>query len=325
MTHTPIAIIGAGVAGLAAARKLSSTDYMIFEKSRGPGGRLASKRLDQLRADIGAQFFTVRDIRFEETISLAQEAGAVEAWSPRMGTFKNSKPIDSPDTQQRYVGAPYMNAFGRFLAESIEIQSDTRVASVSKYGSRFVLTTTAGEKYTADQVLVTAPVDQMSDLLSDFDINPIADKFTMEPTWTTVVSTSEQLIAIDGKNLDAYFGGDHPTFDFISVEQSKPGRYSDFVVIHSTPEWSKVHLEEEPDSVAHEMARMLNETFKIQSRAVVSHRWRYARPTDPTLTTQKGVFQVDSGLWIAGDYLAGGRVEGSFLAGIEAAARLEAN
>jgi renalase len=324
MTHTPIAIIGAGVAGLAAARQLSSTEYMIFEKSRGPGGRLASKRLDQLRADIGAQFFTVRDPRFEETISLAKKAGAIEAWSPRMGTFKNLKPIDSPDTQQRYVGAPYMNVLGRFLAESIEIQSETRIASVSKEGSRFVLTTTAGERYTADQVLVTAPVDQMSDLLSDFDIHPIADKFTMEPTWTTVVSTSEQLVTEEGKVLDACFGGDHPAFDFISIERSKPGRDSDFVVIHSTPEWAKSHLEEEPDSVAQKMAAMINTTFNIQSQPVHAHRWRYARPTDPSVTTQKGVFQVDSGLWIAGDYLAGGRVEGSFLAGVEAASRIVA-
>jgi renalase len=324
MTHTPIAIIGAGVAGLAAARQLSSTEYMIFEKSRGPGGRLASKRLDQLRADIGAQFFTVRDPRFEETISLAKKAGAIEAWSPRMGTFQNLKPIDSPDTQQRYVGAPYMNVLGRFLAESIEIQSETRIASVSKEGSRFVLTTTADERYTADQVLVTAPVDQMSDLLSDFDIHPIADKFTMEPTWTTVVSTSEQLVTEEGKVLDACFGGDHPAFDFISIERSKPGRDSDFVVIHSTPEWAKSHLEEEPDSVAQKMAAMINTTFNIQSQPVHAHRWRYARPTDPSVTTQKGVFQVDSGLWIAGDYLAGGRVEGSFLAGVEAAARIVA-
>ena len=211
----------------------------------------------------------------------------------------------------------------RFLAESIEIQRETRVASVSKHGSRFVLTTTAGEKYTADQVLVTAPVDQMSDLLSDFDINPIADKFTMEPTWTTVVSTSEHLIAEDGAIIDTCFGGDHPAFDFISAERSKPGRNSDLIVINSTPEWARAHLEQEPAWVSQELSTMLNETFNIRSSAVLSHRWRYARPTDPTVTTQKGIFQVESGLWIAGDYLAGGRVEGSFLAGLEAAERLQ--
>ena len=323
MTHTSIAIIGAGVAGLAAARQLSGMNYMIFEKSRGPGGRLASKRLDQQRADIGAQFFTVRDARFEETIALAVEAGAVQPWSPRMGAFQDSKPINSPDNQQRYVGAPYMNALGRFLAQSVEIQSEVRIASVRRDGARFILTSIAGDRYTADQVLVTAPVNQMSDLLSDFGISQIADKFTMEPTWTTVVSTSEHLVAEDGAIIDACFGGDHPAFDFISAERSKPGRNSDLIVIHSTPEWAGAHLEREAAWVSQELSTMLSETFNIRSSAVLSHRWRYARPTDPTVTAQKGIFQVESGLWIAGDYLAGGRVEGSFLAGLEAAERLQ--
>ena len=324
MTHTPIAIIGAGVAGLAAARELSDNEYMIFEKSRGPGGRLASKRLNDLRADIGAQFFTVRDPRFEETINLAVEAGAVQSWAPRMGTFKQSQAIVSPDTQKRFVGTPYMNALGRFLAQSVEIQSETRIDSVKKAGDRFILTTTAGEQYTADQVLITTPVDQMSDLLVDFKIDQIAQKFTMAPTWTTVVSANEPLATGDGELIDACFGGDHPALDFISVEQSKPGRNSDFIVIHSTPDWATIHLEDDAEWVADAMSTLLNDIFHVRSEPVISHRWRYARPTDPKLTAQKGIYQIDSGLWIAGDYLAGGRVEGAFLAGIEAAERLKA-
>ena len=323
MTHTPIAIIGAGVAGLAAARELSDTDYIIFEKSRGPGGRLASKRLNDLRADIGAQFFTVRDPRFEETIALAMDAGAVQPWAPRMGTFQQSRAVASPDTQRRYVGTPYMNALGRFLAQSVEIQTEKRIAVVNKDGDRFILTTTAGDRYTADQVLITTPVDQMSDLLVDFDIDEITQKFTMAPTWTTVVNASEPLVTDEGGIIDACFGGDHPAFDFISVEHSKSGRNSDLLVIHSTSDWATTYLEKDPKWVAQGMSALLNDTFNIQSNPVVSHRWRYARPTDPRLTAQKGIYQIDSGLWIAGDYLAGGRVEGAFLAGIEAAERLQ--
>ena len=160
MTHTPIAIIGAGVAGLAAARQLSPTSYVIFEKSRGPGGRLASKRINGLRADIGAQFFTVRDPRFEETIALASDAGAVRRWSPRMGAFQNGRPVSSPDKQRRYVGFPYMNSLGHFLAQSVDVRREARISSVKRDGAAFVLTSTAGEIYTAEQVLVTAPVDQ---------------------------------------------------------------------------------------------------------------------------------------------------------------------
>jgi len=66
----------------------------------------------------------------------------------------------------------------------------------------------------------------------------------------------------------------------------------------------------------------LETTFGASVKPVIVHRWRFARPTDPTLTTQKGVFEIDDGLWVAGDYLAGGRVEGAYLSGIEAAERI---
>ena len=106
MKHIEVAIVGAGVAGLAAARALDTQKYMIFEKSRGPGGRLASKRVDDLRVDIGAQFFTAREPRFQEIVSDAVDAGFVERWKPRMGTFINGHAIASPDSEVRFVGPP---------------------------------------------------------------------------------------------------------------------------------------------------------------------------------------------------------------------------
>ena len=209
MTYVPIASVGAGVTGLAAARKLPPSSYQIFEKSRGPGGRLASKRIEKQRADIGAQFFTVRDPRFKAVVELAHTAGAVQSWEPRVGTFRSSIPVDSPDTQQRYVGAPYMNALGRFLSQSVMIESQTRIDTIRRNGSYFVLTTATGTEYSAEQVLVTTPVDQMADLLAQFEIAPIVRQFTMEPTWTTVVSSGYQLTTSTHEPIDACFGGDH--------------------------------------------------------------------------------------------------------------------
>ncbi|HCP22242.1 MAG TPA: FAD-dependent oxidoreductase, partial [Marinobacter hydrocarbonoclasticus] len=55
-----IAVIGSGLAGLTAAILLGDSGHnvRVFEKSRGPGGRLASKRVANGSADIGAQYFT---------------------------------------------------------------------------------------------------------------------------------------------------------------------------------------------------------------------------------------------------------------------------
>ena len=322
MKHTEIAIIGAGVTGLATASCLSPRHYRIFEKSRGPGGRLASKRMDAVRADIGAQFFTVRDHRFQVAVDSAVAAGFVTQWQPKMGTFQDHQPIASPDHQARFVGHPYMNSLGRFLSQDIEIQTESRVQTIVPNGDLFRLILTSQETLTADCVLVTAPVDQMVTMLQHFDVEQLGSQFAMDPTWTTVLSTEAPLRGSAGESFDALFGGDHPLFDFIAVENSKPGRQSNFIVVHATPEWSTKHLESDPAEISELIREALSETFQVTTQAKVSHRWRYARPTNPKFTAQKRIYQVSPNLWVAGDYLAGGRVEGAYLSGLEAAERI---
>ena len=322
MKHTEVAIIGAGVTGLAAASRLSPRNYRIFEKSRGPGGRLASKRMDAGRADIGAQFFTVRDHRFQVTVDSAVAAGFVTQWQPNMGTFEDHQPIASPDRQARFVGHPYMNSLGRFLSQNIEIQTESRVQTIEPNGDLFRLILTSQETLTADCVLVTAPVDQMVAMLQHFDVEQLGSRFAMDPTWTTVLSVEEPLRGSAGEPFDALFGGDHPLFDFIAVENSKPGRQSNYIVVHATPEWSTQHLESDPAEISELIREAFSETFQVTTQARLSHRWRYARPINPKFTAQKGIYQVSPNLWVAGDYLAGGRVEGAYLSGLEAAERI---
>ena len=61
-----IAIIGAGIAGLTCAHMLKKYNPIIFEKSRGIGGRLATRYSDQYQFDHGAQYFTVKDKEFDK-------------------------------------------------------------------------------------------------------------------------------------------------------------------------------------------------------------------------------------------------------------------
>ena len=62
--NAPIAIIGTGLAGLSAAQALHAAGLPVelFDKSRGSGGRMASKRSDAGSLDLGAQYFTARDL-----------------------------------------------------------------------------------------------------------------------------------------------------------------------------------------------------------------------------------------------------------------------
>ena len=56
-----------------------------------------------------------------------------------MGTFINGHAMASPDSQERFVGTPYMNAMGRYLAQSLTITTQLRVATISHHYNQFHL------------------------------------------------------------------------------------------------------------------------------------------------------------------------------------------
>ena len=62
-----VVVVGTGIAGLMAAQSLTKNghDVVVVDKGRSPGGRLATRRIDDATLDHGAQFFTVRDSLFE--------------------------------------------------------------------------------------------------------------------------------------------------------------------------------------------------------------------------------------------------------------------
>ena len=76
-----IAVVGAGIAGITCARTLAQAGHRVsvFEKGPGAGGRMATRETEFGGFDHGAQYFTVRDERFED--ALATASGLVRPWS----------------------------------------------------------------------------------------------------------------------------------------------------------------------------------------------------------------------------------------------------
>src|SRR5262245_6894964 len=106
-----IAVIGGGLAGLICARTLTNHGLAVkvFDKGRTPGGRISTRQIDGYRFDDGAQYFTVRDPRFQREVNAWLAAGLATEWTGRVCVLENGT-VSAGEQKTRYVGVPGMSA-----------------------------------------------------------------------------------------------------------------------------------------------------------------------------------------------------------------------
>lgn len=317
----PIAVIGAGIAGLAAARTLADAGFAvhIYEKSRGLGGRAASRRLDRFQFDHGAQYFTARSPQFRSVVAGLLDAGSVAAWTPRIFRLTSDGAREPAADADRFVGVPGMSSLGRALAGDLPVTKGTRISTLHRRGGGWT-PVSADENLLepVEAVIITCPAPQAAELLqsASSDLAAACRSAEMLPCWAAMAAFESPL----GLDLDAAFVDD-ATIAWVAREASKPGRVStpECWTLHASPEWSAARLEDEADNVA---AAMLARFFELAGLArrepatLLGHRWRFARGEQPALGNL-----VDPGarLAIAGDWTRGDRLEDAWLSGIEAA------
>lgn len=263
----PVAIVGAGVAGLAARRVIleSGAGCHLFDKGRGPGGRVSRRRVEEhnrsLHFDHGAQYFTARDRAFRQVVAAWVDSGAVAAWDPRIVTLVDGEMVDSRGTTERYVGVPGMSRIGQELLGAAD---DTvrfscpivRAERVAGEGSPWMLTAKEGERFGPYGALVVAvPPAQARDILpQEAAPQGVLSAVEVDPCWALMVAWEGDF----PMPFDAAFVRGHAV-RWLARNDSKPGRPAQpCLVAHADPLWSRDHLEEDGESVAVELVRELD-------------------------------------------------------------------
>jgi len=318
-----IAVIGAGVAGLSAARALHDRGHevRVFEKSRGLGGRAATRRGEGISFDHGAQYFTARDLAFRKEVEVWCERGVVGRWPARIGRFSGGRIQPSPDDEQRFVAIPGMSTLGGYLGADLDIQKQTRVAPPKRERSRWVLSGGAGEELGVfDLLVVSAPAPQAHDLLVSaaplFAQRAAGVEYT--PTWAAMLAFA------DGGQLD-YDGlfFDDGILRWAARNDSKPGRAGNTWVLHAAPGWSAANLEATAaEAIADLSAAFCAATGMSPSkiRAESAHRWLYSLVPSPL--DIGALWDADLQLGVCGDWCNGARIEGAYLSGRAVAGRI---
>ena len=321
-----VAVVGAGLAGLAAARTLTDAGFgvTVFEKSRGVGGRIATRREGEWAFDHGAQYATFRDPRLAQWVTSWADAGVLVDWPARIAVREGGAWRASPDGPTRWVGAPGMSSLARHLARELSVRLGTTVASATRAEAGWLLRDAAGDELgTYATLLVTAPAPQAAALLAT-DAPALAAKcaeVVFHPT-RAVLCVLERPAEID---WDAAFVNDDAHLAWVARNAAKPGRDAghECWVLHATRAHSVATLEDENETAIGPMldafARLLGSAAPRVVHAQ-GHRWRYAIP-EPVLEAES-VWDPSLQAGLAGDWCGGPRVEGALLSGIALAQRV---
>ena len=315
-----VAIIGAGISGMTCAARLQSAGFevSVFEKSRGAGGRITTRRRDRERFDHGAQFFTARTPQFLAMVTEWAAQGIVAPWLGRFGDWRDQSFFEGVSRHERWVGTPRMSSLGRHLAKDLSVHLQTKVVEIVRRVDVWCLKVESGDSFTGfDVVLLCCPGPQAVALLpKESGLISVARRLEYSPCWVAMLSYSDPLsVPFDGLRLD------HPVLSWAARDSSKPGRTpGERWVLHASPSWSAAHLEQSPDYVSQHLVGEWSMIVPGHPTDVSTHRWRYslAMETEGALAHYDSV----SGLGLCGDAFVGPRIEDAWRSGTALADRI---
>lgn len=329
--HHSVAVIGAGISGLACAQVLASSGARItlFDKARGPGGRMSSKRRPGATLDLGAQAFSVRDESFQRAVDQWRSAGCVAAWPTRTYQASSSGWQRLNDGQPRYAGMPRMSAITRHIADeltalaNVALYVSTPIAALERMPSAWQLVEMNGTIHGPfDRVVVSTPPPQAQQLIAPWnaDLAAACEKRKPRPCWAAWAIFDGPLPAINDVDPGWQMARvAHPALRLVSRNQTKPGRSAqpESISLLAQLDWSEAHLEQPPQAVAEQLLAALASILSTPSLLpsiidMGAHRWRYAEPAAPC--DSEYLYSPD-GLALCGDSFCNGRVEDAWLSG----------
>ncbi|MFT5354054.1 MAG: renalase [Polyangiales bacterium] len=283
------AVVGAGIAGLACARRLheAGLETDVFDKGRAPGGRICTKVEDDRSWDHGAQFIRARGAAFREQLAAWERAEVLGPWENLEGS---------------HLGLPSMRALGVAMTRGLNVMSSTTVTKVEPGDGGYTLWGRGhGENMRKlgwyERVVMAVPAQQAVALVREL-AEPLAAVKPL-PCWALLLTYEAKV------DLPAVLRGEE-AFGFVQCESRKPGRdeSTERWVVHMSAEWSQRHLELSQEEALAAALPCLPTELQTPS-AMRAHRWRYA-----SLESWVGESFVEvGGVSACGDGLLGPRVE----------------
>lgn len=273
-----VVVVGAGVAGLTAARSLveSGAGVIVVDKSRGVGGRMATRRIGDAVLDHGAQFVTARTDWFRAEIQAWEHAGVATPWFE--GTL-GADGITASDGPARHRGVPAMTGIAKHLATGLDVRLSTHVDRIHHADRRWVIEISDRFPIEADAIVLTAPAPQTLAMLDPASIDS-SDRTRLEQIgYDPCIAV---LAVLDGPSGIGHPAARRPAAGPVAWYADNAGKGISAVpalTVHATAAASRALWELDDATVVTDLLAGID----LAGAHVVDshvHRWRFARTAE---------------------------------------------
>lgn len=329
-----VAVIGAGISGLTCAQQLHASGYkvVVIEKSRGVGGRVATRRLYETFADHGACYLNPQEEELQKLVKILCDRHLLQVWTDTV--YELDTTLHPQSSVPRYVAPSGMNAIAKFLAQGLEIHLNHRVEQITPTNQTWQLTTETAT-FEAKAIVAAIPAPQALMLVeplaeSNFPATFLDSLRSVEfyPCLSVMAGYSadrQQELEQRNPNWKACSLSDSD-LAWIGLDSSKrlAPEFPVFV-LHSTAEYATRHLDA-PD-LQPAAQQMLNRAADCLMPWLSApnwfqiHRWRYAFPSRP-LNQDYLAISTPLPLVCCGDWCWGNLIDGALQSGLAAATQI---
>jgi renalase len=282
-------IVGAGLCGLSLgwdlAEKFSSLNFQIVEKSKGSGGRLATRRIEDRRFDHGAQFIKRTEVS-DPWIDIWRGADVLLPF-PYEG-------------KSRFCGHNGMTQLTKYLARRLPVNYNNKLVSLKSSVGIWTLKNDQGIESLARNVVLTSPLPQSLEILknSGLDFDHRLSEIHYSSALVLLLQAEQDFSALPVYQEDVGGG----LFSICSQHSKGTSQGFAWTVVMDA-QWSQIHFEMEENQILENACKLIRQRLpKLLFGHVHLKKWRYCQP----LKTWPHLFESPApNLYLAGDSFGG--------------------
>jgi len=311
----PVSIIGCGISGIFAALELKKhgvRNIQLFDKSRGVGGRLATRRSNEGKFDHGIQC-----IELDGLLNL-----------PEIKDLINNNILIETQKTGLFVGYEGMTSVAKFLTKDLNVCKEFKLTSIDNSESSMFLNFENGQRITTNSVILSSPINQSIEIIKNSNININTTKFTEIKRLEYFPAIIIMIESENSINLDNEFIQNSSSGTFTTITDNFKKRISkkeNFYTLICSENFSAKNFEKEYQDINSSLKNELDTIFSNKYKILSNHKWRYSTPknfypNDDSINIGENVF-----LGMCGDIFTNGRFDGAIKSGISIASKFLEN